>query len=711
EGSILDITERKRAEEEILLHAQQLELLYDAGLTLNQTLEPRSQLESLCQIARKAVRADNTCFFRYDAAQNDLYLEFGVGLVQEMDALRNLRFPLGAERGLIGWVAQNRVPFSQSDVTTDPRWISTDPLTHSALWVPILHEKQLLGVLSASSMRISAFTPQDERLFVLFANQVAVAMGNAHLFEETHQRLAEMEAVNRVSTALRAAQTSEEMLPLLARETQSALNAAAVTIWLYDSEKNDLFQATCVGFPNIDTRLKPGEGIAGQVFQSGQPYISPEFKTDPHTDAVARHLIPPGLHGAAVPLRAADETIGVLFASVELPRQMTTGKVRLLTTLAEIAGNAIHRASLNAQTERRLQQLQSLHAIDEAITTNLDLRVTLGVFLEHALAQLHVDAGSILLLNPDTGILEYAAGRGFRTQAIEHSRLRLGEGYAGRAALEKRTMNAADLADTATLFARNQLLAGEGFVSYYGVPLVAKGQVKGVLEIFQRSPFSANPEWLEFMEMLGGQAAIAVDNAALYDDLHQSNAELTLAYDKTIEGWSRALDLRDKETEGHAQRVTEMALRLARALGMSAEDMIHVQRGALLHDIGKMGVPDAVLLKPGALSDEEWVIMRKHPTYAYEMLSPIAFLQLALDIPYCHHEKWDGSGYPRALQADGIPLAGRIFSVVDVYYALQAPRPYRPAFSKFAALDYVRANSGIQFDPQVVGSFLRLMNG
>ncbi|CAG0940175.1 Cyclic di-GMP phosphodiesterase response regulator RpfG [Anaerolineae bacterium] len=705
---IRDISERKQADEEIRLRAQQLELLYDAGLTLNQTLEPHAQLELLCQIATKALHSDNVTFFRYDAARNDLGFEFGVGLDQELGVLREKRFPLGAERGLIGWVAQRRISHHLSDVTADPRWIVTDQVIRSALWVPVLHDEQLLGVLSASSPRLSAFTPQDERLFVLFANQVAVAMENARLFEETRRRLAELDAVNRISTALRAAQTIEEMLPRLAQETQNILDVAAVTIWLHDPEKNELCQVATSGFPNIHTCLKPGEGIAGKVFESGQTYISPDFKTDPGTDAALRNLVPPGLRGTAVPIRAADKSMGVLFASVELPRQMTVGEISLLTTLAEIAGNAIHRTRLHEQTERRLEQLQSLHTIDISITRSFDLGETLGVLLEQALAQLRVDAGSILLLNHHTGMLEYAAGRGFRTESVEHSRLRLGEENAGRAALE-RCIVSADFRNPNASLAHAQLIANENFLSYYRVPLIVKEQIKGVLEIFHRSPLNPDAEWLGFMEVLAGQAAIALDNATLFNDLQQSNVELTQAYDMTIEGWSRALDLRDMETEGHTQRVTQMVLKLARAMGMDEEDLGHIRRGALLHDIGKIAIPDAVLFKPSPLTDTEWEIMRKHPTYAYALLSTIPYLQFALDIPYCHHEKWDGTGYPRGLKGKQIPLAARVFAIVDVWDALRSDRPYRAAWTEEKALEYHREQAGKHFDPRVVKVFLEMV--
>ncbi|MDO9122668.1 MAG: HD-GYP domain-containing protein, partial [Anaerolineaceae bacterium] len=210
----------------------------------------------------------------------------------------------------------------------------------------------------------------------------------------------------------------------------------------------------------------------------------------------------------------------------------------------------------------------------------------------------------------------------------------------------------------------------------------------------------------KFLQILANQAAIAIDNSMLFNDLEQTNIELVQAYDATIQGWSRALDLRDNETEGHTQRVTELTMKLASMFSLPEEELIHIRRGALLHDIGKMGVPDRILLKPGPLTDEEWVIMRQHTTFANRLLSPIAFLKPALDIPMCHHEKWDGSGYPLGLAGDQIPISARIFSVVDVWDALTSDRPYRAAWPEEKVLDYIRSLSGTQFDPAIVNACL-----
>src|SRR5439155_1118210 len=253
----------------------------------------------------------------------------------------------------------------------------------------------------------------------------------------------------------------------------------------------------------------------------------------------------------------------------------------------------------------------------------------------------------------------------------------LGEGLAGRAALERRMVSSENLTDEGRSFTRADLLVKERFRSYYAAPLVAKGQVEGVLEVFHRGPFEATTDWLDFLVALAGQAAIAVDNVTLFSDVQTANMELKAAYDNTLEGWVRALDLRDKETEGHTQRVTDLTVRLARALDVPEADLLHVYRGALLHDIGKMAIPDAVLLKPGPLTPQERQVIERHPGYAYEFLSSIPYLRPALDIPYCHHEKWDGTGYPRGLKGEQIPLVARIFAVADGRDGLRSDRPYR----------------------------------
>jgi PAS domain S-box-containing protein len=414
----------------------------------------------------------------------------------------------------------------------------------------------------------------------------------------------------------------------------------------------------------------------------------------------------------SVPMVYRGRLVGYIgFDSVREEKTWPDEVISLLKIVGENFVNSLQRKKSEEDLQLNYHRLSALRNIDRTISATLDLRVILDVLLDQVTSRLGVDAADILMLNPDTHTLDYVSGRGFRTSALQHTRLRLGKSYAGRVAFERKLIYVQNLPESYQDFRRSPLLPEEDFVTYYGVPLIAKGQAKGVLEIFHRAPIKADKQWLEFLEALAGEAAIAIDNAVLFDKLQRSNTELVFSYDATIEGWSKAIALRDEMTADHSQNVTEKTVRMARIMGMSDNELVHVHRGALLHDIGKMGIPDNILLKPGKLNDEEWEVMRKHPVYAYEMLSHIPFLRPALDIPYCHHEKWDGTGYPRGLKGDEIPLSARIFAVVDVLDALLSDRPYRPAWPKKKAIEYIYEQAGTYFDPKVLelnssGAFL-----
>jgi response regulator RpfG family c-di-GMP phosphodiesterase len=328
--------------------------------------------------------------------------------------------------------------------------------------------------------------------------------------------------------------------------------------------------------------------------------------------------------------------------------------------------------------------------------------------MDHTKSHLKIDAVDILLYHPELQSLSYLYGTGFKTISPSRPLTRVGEGLAGRAVMEGRIVQIANLQES-TEAARDPLLRREGFVAYVGVPLIVKGQIKGLFEIFNRSPFTPDHEWLQFMYTLSGQAAIAIDNSQLFDNLQRSNQEISQAYDTTLEGWARALELRDRETEGHTRRVTELTMRLARYMKINEDELVNINRGVLLHDIGKMGVPDQILRKTGPLNETEWDEMRKHPQYAFELLAPINYLRPALDIPYCHHEHWDGSGYPRGLKGTQIPLSARIFSIVDIWDALLSDRPYRTAWPKNKVVEYLKDISGTHLDPDIVQAFLKML--
>jgi putative nucleotidyltransferase with HDIG domain len=622
------------------------------------------------------------------------------------------RVPAG--NGLSGLVMSSGMPVITNDLLVNPIpgsvHFGEEEEVRSILAVPLRLGTKVIGMLSVQSYQPYAYTGENQESLEMLAAHAAVAIENARLYAETLQRLKELEAVNHISTALRSAQTVDEMLPSLLDETLQVLDSNSGVIWLYDPAGGVLRERAARGwFTTIqENPVKSGDGIAGTVFKNGQVNVSKEFSNDPLTLESTRSQLPPGWGGACVPIRTGKETIGVMFVSVELPRQLQPDAIHLLVTVSEMAGNAIRRATLHEQTERQLQRLASLRAVDMAINTILDLRVMLGILIDHITSQLKVDAVNILLINPNSPTLYQAASSGFRSDALKKTRIYISDSLAGQAIRTRTTIHIPKLSDS-KWSQRSEMVSEEEFVTYFGVPLIAKGQIKGVLETYHRTPAEPDAEWRNFLETLAGQAAIAIDNSVLFEELQQTNMNLSLAYDATIEGWSKALDLRDQGTEGHTMRVADMTVKMADLMRIGSADLIHIRRGALLHDIGKMGIPDSVLSKTGTLSEEEWAIMRRHPEFAYEMLSPISYLRPAIDIPYGHHERWDGSGYPRHLSGEQIPLAARIFAVVDVYDSMISDRPYRKTSSKQAAVDYVRMNSGILFDPRVVEAFLKLV--
>lgn len=698
--------------EETTRHAAQLSTLNEIGRALSTVKDIDEVLRVIYEQVRHSLLLDmfyiglydfETQHFEYRLMYDEgkRYQEPASPLMQETNLARVIHTGLP--------VIVNRSAQELAASNENVRLANTDKPSASLLFIPLQIGQRIIGAMSAQSYSLNAYREEHLTLLLGIASQAAIAIENARLFEETQQRVAELEAINRLSADVRVAQSLDEILVSLLNETLAALNTQSGSIWMYDASLDAVRLEVRRAWPNESPLLlKRGQGIPGYVLETDKRCIANEPNTDPRVLAETRAMLPENANGAGVPIHAGNDFSGVLFVAVEQPHEFKPAELHLLETLADIGGGAIHRMRLYKQSELQVQYLGALRAIDTAISGSMDLRVILNILLEQVVTQLRVHASAVLLMSPHMHTLSYAAGRGFRTKEIERSHLRLGEGLSGRAALEGRTVTVPNLALTPGEFVRTKLLASEEFAAYYGIPLISKGHVTGVLEILHRAPLTLSGEQIRFLDALAGQAAIAIDNAALFQGLQRSNLELSLAYDATIEGWSRALDLRDRETEGHSERVTEMTLRLARAMRLGDEQAVQMRRGALLHDIGKMGVPDSILLKPGPLTDEEWKIMRMHPVYAFELLSGITYLRGALDIPYAHHEKWDGSGYPRGLKGKDIPLAARIFAIVDVWDALRSDRPYRKGWEPEKVRDYLLEQRGKHFDPEVTNAFMAM---
>lgn len=360
--------------------------------------------------------------------------------------------------------------------------------------------------------------------------------------------------------------------------------------------------------------------------------------------------------------------------------------------------------------------MSTIHAINKAITANLDINLILDELLENIVTQLGMDAAAVLLFDDEAKTFRFERGKGFRTDLMKQVRVISGKSLAHVEYGGKKKFVIPDLRSAGSSFdnkykniyglSDSYLVDEEGFVSYINIPLVGRDQLLGILELFSRSRLTPNKLWLNALNAVTGQAAVALYSANQFRMVQLAHEKLSNAYEVTIEGWARALDYRDHETEGHSRRVCTNTMTLASIMGINGGSTLDIRRGALLHDIGKLGIPDKVLLKHGKLNPRELGIMRRHPEIGAEMLRPIEFLNSSIDIPYCHHEKWDGTGYPSKLKGEDIPLSARVFAIIDVWDALCSDRPYREALPEDEAISIIKKGKGKHFDPRVLEAFM-----
>jgi putative nucleotidyltransferase with HDIG domain len=400
-----------------------------------------------------------------------------------------------------------------------------------------------------------------------------------------------------------------------------------------------------------------------------------------------------------------------LRAAIEIALYKHKTEARLLESERQLR-ESYHRL------ERGLRQMSILRNIDQAITTHADYSSMASAILGDVVSPGEVDAAVLFIPNLPAvgrmrgtgplGLLRMVGMAGLPESAVDSSLINWQTMMAIQVYQTLKPLFIHDICQENHPGAET-LHRVTGFKICAVLPLISRKQIKGVFEFFLRQSDEEDNDWQTFLQSLALQTAIGFDHVEMLENLKRSNRELALAYDETIKGWALALELREKEDCGHAERVSTLSVRLAAALSFSGETLDNIRRGAFLHDIGKMAVPDNVLYKTGPLNMQEWDVMRKHPTEGYRVLSGIEYLRPALDIVYNHHEKWDGSGYPRGIKGEEIPFSARIFAVVDVWDAITNDRPYRPAWPLDQARVYMQEQAGKYFDPRVVDVFLRIV--
>ncbi|MHB8857597.1 MAG: HD domain-containing phosphohydrolase [Bellilinea sp.] len=391
------------------------------------------------------------------------------------------------------------------------------------------------------------------------------------------------------------------------------------------------------------------------------------------------------------------------------PDEIVTGIVRIGEDVTERRkAESLLRDSLR-ETRLHLSRLTALRNIDTTITSNMDTVAKLDSVLVTIQESLNVDAVDILRIDKDENSLVPIAAKGLSTDFLEVQPFLISDPVLTDLRENNEPLILVNPSKAQLPVWTKSRLNNSHWIDFYGAaPMISGDRLIGVLEVFARQPLEIDDGWLDHLKSLALQATITLENDEMIHGIQRANHELVQAYEGTLVGWARALELRDKETRGHSERMMDLTMHLGRRLGMDSQKLEVIARGVLLHDIGKMGVPDYILHKPGPLTDEEWVVMRQHPQFAYNLLKNIPYLEGALEVAFCHHERWDGKGYPRGLKGEDIPFSARIFSIIDVWDALTHDRPYRPAWPEEETLNYIRSQANTQFDPRVVEAFIKM---
>ncbi len=537
--------------------------------------------------------------------------------------------------------------------------------------------------------------PDDQSLVITIAIDIT---NRVRAEEEKGQYYNRIMAMGELDQVIVSTLELDEVLDLITSHLGNLIKFDSMSILSIDGDQLQIIACKGFEFPEevLQMRFPSAPGYPNyEVIKNRTPLA---FTNVSEIYPTFRPASVKNLHGTiqswlGVPLFNRHEVIGMFTIDRCDDTPYTEQDIEVAMQYANRAAIAITNARLFEQTNSHLRNLEVLRKIDGTITSSKNLSDALHIVLEQVKVGLDVDVASVFLYEEEEQVLAYKQSFGYRTEGKPDHKVPVGQGYVGTVAAQMKPLFIPDVDLTDDGHNYPFSLANEGVVSYYGLPLITKGKLLGVLQILHRSKLNPSEEWIDFAEALAGQTAIAVDNLTLFKGLEQANKELREAYDATIEGWAHALEIRDKETEGHSRRVVQLTEKVAKAYGFDDEALVHFRRGVLLHDIGKMGIPDQILHKPGPLDEAEWEIMRQHPVYANEMLKSIDYLRPALLIPHYHHERWDGSGYPEGLKGEGIPLEARIFSVVDAYDALTSDRPYRSAWSVEETIKYLKKAS------------------
>ncbi len=522
------------------------------------------------------------------------------------------------------------------------------------------------------------------------------------------QRMTELTALFEVSSALRGVATADEMLPIILRSTVQVVQCDQGLLSLVDRARGEIVvRVTTPGQESLlGLRTKIGEGVSGRVVQTGRPMLPADLAGLQAPTFIQRVAGNSPRSVICYPLATGTEVVGTFYLSAPLPREFSERDLKLLGAIADMAASAIYRARLFEELEHRVHELSTLFDVGKMVTASLRVEDVLEFIVGAASRAVHAEGCYLFLWTEREQRLVMRAAHGLAPDLVGQVKYRLGEGLAGWVFLEGKPANVPDVAADPRWKRepdQERTHATGRVISALVVPLRVGDKTLGVLGVVNKTgapAFTASDESL--LTALASETAISIENARLYEDVRG----LSIA---TIRSLATAIDARDPYTRGHSDDVAHLSVQLARALGWSGADLEMLEFAGLLHDVGKIAVPDAILRKTEPLTPDDWNIIRLHPYHSAQIVKPVEPLQRIVPWIYHHQEKWDGTGYPDRLKGAAIPLAARIIAVVDAFNAMTTDRPYRRAKTRAEALTELQRCVGIQFDPAVMEAFLQMM--
>ncbi|MFZ2957479.1 MAG: GAF domain-containing protein [Candidatus Ozemobacteraceae bacterium] len=662
-------------------------------------------LSEVLSDAAEALGCKGISLMAYDSDRDDLSMTAIHGLPEEV---AGLRIPMG--KGLHGWVAQHRKPLLIADVTSEStfvRYSFLDQFSRSSLTVPLAAGDHLLGVLSAyQKSEEASFQEDDERLLSAIGRILTVHFENRRLFDDSRRKLDYLTTLYQVSSSVSRTLNLTKLFGTILQQVQDVMDVENCSLMAYDAVKNRLSLDAALGVPKklVGTVTVPmGEGISGWVAKTRQPVLIRDIAKDERFVHHQGRMDYKTRSALSVPIIHNRNLLGVI--NVNNKRSggiFGDDDLNLLIGISGQIAQAIANANLYERTEQQVAELSLIQELGKAINSSLDLDSVLTYFIDMTSRITDSDRSTLMLYDEERKDLFVQAFRGFDDSAIRSVRFKLGEGIAGQAAQTRRPMRVLNTNEDPH-YMKLALKNSDEPLTLISAPLLNRDKLVGVIncerKLERKGPFL--PESLDLLDTLSSQASVAIENARLYHNLLN-------VYLETIRALAAAIDAKDSYTHGHSRRVTDLSVALAQSLGLHREEIDTIRHAALLHDVGKIGISERILLKPGRLTDDEFETIKSHPHIGAGILNSIEFLKNVCSIIEHHHERFDGRGYPSGLKGDEIPLGARIIMVADSFDAITSIRPYRKPLTFAEATEEIKRCGGTQFDTKVVEAFVVL---